>query len=155
MNWLKITLFPVSMPFEYWFTPTAERLPFCHRDYDPHALNSHRYLLPLYFSSLLGLCDVAEWLLNEGVDINAEGIYGPNVLHAAVTHGHISMIKLLLRYGITVNGTRGPSNALIAALSGGREDIVRLLLENGADFDTEIGEHGSVLQAASYKDMKQ
>jgi len=83
--------------------------------------------------------------------VNAKGVCSLNGLHAAVMHGHISMVRLLLKYGANVNGTRGPRNALVAALSGGHEDIVQLLLENGADFDMEMGELDSVLQTALSK----
>jgi len=65
MNWLNIALFPRpsdDVEDKHWFRPTREVLRFPRGYYNPLVPDSRRSLLPLYFSSLLGLCDVAERL---------------------------------------------------------------------------------------------
>jgi len=41
------------------------------------------------------------------------------------------------------------NNALSAAFSGGGKEVVRMLLENGADVNAQGGQYGNALQAAS------
>ncbi|KAJ5320720.1 hypothetical protein N7476_003722 [Penicillium atrosanguineum] len=56
----------------------------------------------------------------------------------------------ILKFGATsLGGAYG--NALQAALLDGDHEIVKLLLDKGADINAQGGEHGSALQAASSK----
>ena len=71
---------------------------------------------PLYYSSLLGLADVTEWLLKTGADVNAEGGKYGNALQAASYGGNEVMVRLLLEKGANVNAEGGEyGNALQAA----------------------------------------
>ncbi|KAH7089729.1 vegetative incompatibility protein HET-E-1 [Paraphoma chrysanthemicola] len=77
--------------------------------------------LPLYYAALFGIPELVKLLIDRGDDVNgASGLYG------------------------TAYGT-----ALQAAASEGIEEVVLLLLANGADIDVSSSFHGSALQAAS------
>ncbi|KAJ5760777.1 hypothetical protein N7520_007933 [Penicillium odoratum] len=122
-----------------------------------------RYLVgkasPLYHASFANLPCLAKWLLKNGADINAEGYLIPTALYVAAQKGHREIMELLLEHNAGINTRSQPlvhsvfpaptllSNnaeidskirqggriALLAASAQGQEDMVRLLLENGAD----------------------
>ncbi|CZT09569.1 uncharacterized protein RCO7_03690 [Rhynchosporium graminicola] len=57
-------------------------------------------------------------------------------LRLAAGRGYLSIVKILLDHGAEVNWRREQSTpALAAAITGGRKDVVELLLEHGADPD--------------------
>ena len=59
---------------------------------------------------------------------------GENLLHHAVKNGHLSMIKLLLERGASINQQDESGNtALHYAAANGKKDAVKYLLEQGAD----------------------
>ncbi|PNP60522.1 hypothetical protein THARTR1_00546 [Trichoderma harzianum] len=98
-------------------------------------------------------------LLKLGVDVNAEGGEFGNALQAACNLGELDMVALLLDYGAHVNAVVGKEygTALQAACSSmrwkGSEDIVRLLLERGADVNAEGGTFGTALRTACAKSL--
>ena len=93
---------------------------------------------------------VVEMLLQQGVDVNAQGgIYG-NALQVASYRGHEKVVSMLLERGAEVNALGGPyGNALQAASYGGYEKVVSMLLERGAEVNAQ-GRYKNALQAASY-----
>ena len=80
---------------------------------------------PLYYSSLLGLANVSELILERGADVNAQGGHYGNALQAASCNGHRGVVELLLERGADVNAQGGDyGNALQAASSNGdRGDV--------------------------------
>ena len=120
---------------------------------------------PLYYSSLLGLCSVTEWLLKRQVGvninsrrmyINAEGGNFGNALQAASYHGSKEVVQLLLEHGANINAEGGEfGNALQVASYNGSKEVVQLLLEHGANINAEGGHFGNALQAASYNGGKE
>ena len=117
----------------------------------PNQWSASAYPLPLYYSLLLELFDITEWLLKLDKDIKVNinvkgGLYG-NVLQAATVWGNEAMVQLLLDHGANVNAEGGMyGNALQAATFWGN---VQLLLDHGANINAEGGMHGSALQAPS------
>ena len=61
----------------------------------------------LYYSSMLGLLKITKWLLNEGLDVNAQGGYYGNALQAASLSGHEAVVRLLLGKDADVNAQGG------------------------------------------------
>lgn len=61
------------------------------------------------------------------------------LLHLAVSGGHLDTLRFLLqRYDININGRNNQGyTAIQLAVMGGRTDMVALLLEHGADVNTE------------------
>jgi hypothetical protein len=105
---------------------------------------------PLYCAALLGLSTITRLLINQGADVNAQGGYYGNALHAASERGHEQTVKTLLDKGAEVNAQGGRySNTLQAASYGGHEAVVKVLLDKGADVNAQGGVYGNALQAAS------
>ena len=62
------------------------------------------------------------------------GVFGYTPLHEAVSNGHSSILKLLLRYNGDVNSRANSGyTPLHLAASSGHTNCVRVLLDNGAD----------------------
>ncbi len=74
-----------------------------------------------------------EALLAEGADVNDEAM-GTTLLHIAVEAGDAAMVQLLVAEGIDVEAVRlHRHRAIHIAAAAGYTDIVRVLLEAGAD----------------------
>jgi ankyrin repeat protein len=100
-----------------------------------------------------GDVDKVEQLLTTISDINYFSNDSKTTLLATAALGsNIDMVQLLLSRGaqIVTNGTRG-NNALENAAGGGHEQVMRLLLENGANVNEEPGLYstGTALQCAA------
>jgi ankyrin repeat protein len=112
---------------------------------------------------------VVKTLLNAGAEVNAQGGGYSNALQAASYGGHEQVVKMLLNAGADVNAQGGEygnalqaaswggheqggeyGNALQAASYGGHEQVVKTLLNAGANVNAQGGEYGNALQAASY-----
>ncbi|KAJ4857382.1 ankyrin repeats (many copies) domain-containing protein [Trichoderma breve] len=96
-------------------------------------------------------------LLELGADVNTvSGLFG-NALQAACKLGDIDMVSSLLDYGADINAVSGEEcgTALQAACASirwnGSEEIVRLLLERGADVNAEGGKYGTALRTVCAK----
>jgi len=101
---------------------------------------------PLYYAALYGFHDLAEHLISKyPQQVNAHGGYLVTPLVAALADKHFRVAELLLRHGAgrTVNA-RGDDKRipLHSAAYYGQIDVVRLLLEHGADVESrdDIGE---------------
>ena len=109
-------------------------------------------------ASYSGNIDVVRWLLERGADVSLHSGIFHTPLKAASLVGHTNVVRALLDYAaLTADRESGDSirstkmmSALEVASSFGRDEVVRLLLERGADPDTSSPLFGSVLhQAAS------
>ena len=104
----------------------------------------------LTWASARGHVQLVKLLLDKGADVNAQGGFNSNALHAASSGGHEQIVKLLLDKGAVVYTQGGfNSSALYAASSGGHEQIVKLLLDKGAVVYTQGGFNSNALHAAS------
>jgi len=74
-------------------------------------------------------------LIENGADIFDFDNEGVSIFDMAITYNNIEMVSYLIKQGIDVNKTtrRSGFTALMAAVSYGRGEIVKILLENGAD----------------------
>jgi hypothetical protein len=88
---------------------------------------------PLQLAAWNGHMDAVKWLLANGVALNREGKYW-SALHYAVFGGHVDLAKYLIERGAEVN-SRSPNDStpLMMAAREGREGMVKILLESGAD----------------------
>ncbi|KAJ5644882.1 hypothetical protein N7507_010893 [Penicillium longicatenatum] len=130
---------------------------------------------PLLHASSANLPCLTKQLLEKGAKIDAEGYQNPTALFAAAEKGHKEIVELLLKNNAHVNARSRPDappafngvslfsnsacanspnsqpsgqTALYIASLQGQEDIVQLLLENGADTTscnagTEFPIHGA------------
>ncbi|KAI0888363.1 ankyrin repeat-containing domain protein [Annulohypoxylon maeteangense] len=81
-------------------------------------------------SNKLGL---VQWLLTKGADIDVLDSFNKSALYYAVSNGHVETVTALLKKGarVDVAHSYGESSLLFDAIS--YPDIVRLLLDYGAD----------------------
>ena len=133
---------------------------------------------PLYYAALLGLCDVAEalldqdarldvhegeldspllaavhggygdivdLLLNRGDDVNQRSGNGDTPLARAAFFNNVQIVHILLQHGANSAGTN-----LHWAAANGYEDVLRLLLENGADVNTRDADGRNALYYALF-----
>ena len=124
-------------------------------------LLQHGALLPigcegrtlLHASSADGLVDVTQWLLNIGLDANAQEDNHKTPLHSAAARGLLEIVRILLGHGAYVNAVEVTHNytALHEASSGGHVDVVRLLIENKADVHARDQSQSTPLHLASFK----
>lgn len=94
-----------------------------------------------WFGTVLGVAAAESNLawtrfrLDHGADAERERVDEyKSVLGAAAKGGHVAVVDLLMERGVRVGGSR----AIVLAAEAGEEDMVRLLLERGADVD-EVG----------------
>ncbi|NLH16551.1 MAG: hypothetical protein GX455_08230 [Phycisphaerae bacterium] len=128
-------------------------------------------------SALAGKPEIARWLIQQGVDVNAMTRYHSSHLLSAVSHGnresisllfdagarlrddedylspaigqqHFWLVPVLLERGANVNGIGPNQRPLHAAISVGKTEIVRLLLEHGADPTLAIPNGGTPREIA-------
>lgn len=112
---------------------------------DPNGKNGFGQT-PLHRAAANGAINVVELLLAHGADINAVSNAGYTPLHQALLFGsiHKAVIATLLRKGANANAmnSRDGQTALHKAIDRGDIEIVRLLLEYGADVNA-VTKHGA------------
>jgi len=81
--------------------------------------------------------DLLMFLVENGADIYDFDEEGVSIFEMAITYNNIKMVEFFLDKGIDVNSTKRRSGftPLICASCYGRTEIVKILLENGADKD--------------------
>jgi ankyrin repeat protein len=77
------------------------------------------------------------------------------LLMLASKHGHIEIVKLLLKYPIRINAIRSSSDtALSLAVENGHKDIARILLEHGANVNIHLGDQTPLIWCSKNGDEK-
>jgi ankyrin repeat protein/uncharacterized protein len=104
-----------------------------------------RGVTPLEQASSVGDVDVVKALLTAGAN--------PKVgspLRSAAFFGHVAVATILLRYGADPNQTHHPLDTppLLSAIQNGRRDMIKLLLENGANANPAIPYGSTALSEA-------
>lgn len=94
---------------------------------------------------------MVDLLLEHNGDVNVQGGYFGNALHAASSTGCEDLVSLLLKHKANANAQGGYyGNALQAASAAGHSDVVRLLLKHKANVKAQVGPHRNALQAACF-----
>lgn len=91
---------------------------------------------PLALAAFFGQRQVAEWLLDQGAEVNAisKNATGYTALSGAVARGDAEIVRLLLSRGANARHRYGTGySPLHEAAAGGKIEILRLLLQHGAD----------------------
>jgi ankyrin repeat protein len=118
------------------------------------SLEMNELAQPLYYAACFGVPEVVEEILQQSIDVNAQGGYWGNALQAASVRGDVTVVQVLLDAGAEVNAQGGGywGNALQAASVRGGVTVVQVLLDAGAEVNAQGGgEYGNALQAASYR----
>lgn len=119
---------------------------------DPNSYDSDSDHL-LMNAALYSSVDIMNLLLEKGSDPNARNIFGETALMWAV-HDPVK-VKLLIKHGADVNAKAKSGNTalLIASIGQGRYEIIKLLLENGADpLVTNGKKENALMRAALFGD---
>lgn len=89
---------------------------------------------PLHLAAGYNNVEVAEFLLENGADVNVQDKGGLIPLHNASSYGHIDIAALLIKYNTSVNAVdRWGFTPLHEASQKGRTQLCSLLLAHGAD----------------------
>ncbi|XP_066146505.1 poly [ADP-ribose] polymerase tankyrase isoform X2 [Euwallacea fornicatus] len=89
---------------------------------------------PLHLAAGYNNVEVAEYLLENGADVNAQDKGGLIPLHNASSYGHLDIAALLIKYNTVVNATdKWGFTPLHEAAQKGRTQLCALLFAHGAD----------------------
>ncbi|KAF8129139.1 ankyrin repeat-containing domain protein [Mycena galopus ATCC 62051] len=101
----------------------------------------------LQCASAKGNVEIVKLLLDHGADMNIKGGFYDMVLAAAAVYGQLDVAKLLLDHGASVN-IEGCTNPALRNAEG-KLEVVKFVIEQGADLHIDLPYHGTPLCAAS------
>jgi ankyrin repeat protein len=93
---------------------------------------------PLHAAAIAGSVPLAEWLLAQGAEINAENPARQTPLTAAIANSKDDVALLLIERGADI---AGPAGALAWAAMRNRAAVAERLIARGADVDQKRGEY--------------
>jgi len=113
-------------------------------------LRDKRGTTPLMYAAAFGSLDAMKVLLAAGADVNAKNAFDATALMWCVSD--LGKARLLVAKGADANARskQGSTPLLIAASDDGASEIVKLLLENGADVAASDESHETALNEAAY-----
>jgi ankyrin repeat protein len=102
--------------------------------------NSYPEITPLHLAAAHGDESLVRELISSGADVNALYENGPPVW-SAIYHGHTSIVRMILSVGgtyiVPFRSCFPVETSLIVAIKSGKPEIVRLLIEHGADVNED------------------
>ncbi|XP_055716585.1 poly [ADP-ribose] polymerase tankyrase [Phlebotomus papatasi] len=110
---------------------------------------------PLHLAAGYNNFEVAEYLLENGADVNAQDKGGLIPLHNASSFGHMDIAALLIKHNTKVNATdKWGFTPLHEAAQKGRTQLCALLLAHGADPYVKNQEGQTPIELATAEDVK-
>lgn len=110
---------------------------------------------PLHLAAGYNNFEVAEYLLENGADVNAQDKGGLIPLHNASSYGHLDIAALLIKHSTVVNATdKWGFTPLHESAQKGRTQLCALLLAHGADPYMKNQEGQTPIELASADDVK-
>jgi len=118
---------------------------------DGSVKENHTGVPPLILACRQARHDIVDFLLAQNTPLDALDQYGNNALWAACYSEDSKCIAALIKAGIDINyqNTASGATALIFAASSGREQVVRQLLDAGADAALNTHDDFTALDLAS------
>ncbi len=104
---------------------------FLNKGLDPNTTDSRGNTL-LMIAAVNGHAELAKLLVERKADLTRRSPVGDSALMLACIKGHLAVVKLLVEHGAPVNYSSGWTPLQYAAF-GGSADVVRYLLDKGAD----------------------
>jgi ankyrin repeat protein len=80
-----------------------------------------------------GETEVVRKAIASGAHVNGRGMHAITPLMAAAGAGHLEICKMLVMHGADVNGHNDSASVLMMAAGSRKEEVVRFILESGAD----------------------
>ncbi|KAK5989098.1 Ankyrin-R-like protein [Cladobotryum mycophilum] len=109
---------------------------------------------PLHRAALSGLVEPLRALLEKGADVTIPGRWGRSAFTQAVQRGFLEPSRLLLEKGSDING-HSLITPLYLASAGQNTNLVRLLLDHGADYTILPSQRWSALHVAADNGTKE
>ena len=115
---------------------------------DKHGFNALHYGCSRGYVRVVGAC------LEHGADLSSEyGLHTPLIL--AARHGHVAVVRLLLRAGVDVDGVDSAGQtALHAAAEAGHRPVLEALLDEGGAHVDPLDSHGSTPLHVGVKNLR-
>ncbi|RDH39931.1 MAG: hypothetical protein CFE62_006395, partial [Candidatus Aquirickettsiella gammari] len=95
--------------------------------------------IPLHLAATSGRLEIIKYLISQGADLSAADNIGDSTMDKTIKAGHLHVVKYLINeQGLDVNTPNRLSGQipLHLAADSGRLDIIRYLLDQGADLST-------------------
>jgi tankyrase len=110
---------------------------------------------PLHLAAGYNNVEVAEFLLENGADVNAQDKGGLIPLHNASSYGHVDIAALLIKFNTCVNAVdKWGFTPLHEAAQKGRTQLCALLLAHGADPTMKNQEGQTSLDLTTAEDVR-
>ena len=103
----------------------------------------------LHFAALKGKLPIVRALLHDGAEVNVSNLQNETPLALAVKESNVSIIKLLLEHGASATTVTNYLHLIEENIGG--KDIVRRLIENGANISAQDCKKNTVLHLALLK----
>jgi ankyrin repeat protein len=146
---MEILFSPDKPYFEAWVKiHDVDEIYFSESQPDPHP-EARR----LYYAAMCGFQELVEHLiLKYPQHASAHGGRCGTALHSASISGHLHVVQLLLRHGVSVDvqNCMNDTPLLLASMQGHR-DVVQYLLDYGADVNLQGSSLNSPLNWAAYR----
>lgn len=98
----------------------------------------------LMIAAQQGRLEIAQWLVDQGADVNAENQHKLSALGAAVSENHAELIKLLVQHGADLEARDLHGSTALGKMAWeGNRDLVTFLLAQGADPNAMEGGRGT------------
>lgn len=106
----------------------------------------------LHIAAAHGQLEIVEYLINAGLEVNAEGgTFSTNALERAASKGYLDIVQYLINQNIEMDTSEPDRNPLFAAIYGGNLEIVKLLVENDIDISIKYsGENMKDMDAFAF-----
>ena len=111
---------------------------------------------PLFAASFSGQVDIMRWLLDHGADTDARSRSRYTPLLYAADAMHLGAVQVLIEYHADINSQDSGGETPLSWVLSMKEnlvDMVRLLLELGADPNIRTHSHTTPLHRASYRGL--
>ena len=111
-------------------------------------LSVTKHATPLLLAVHKGRTQTVQFLISRGANVQAANYDGDQSIHIACYYGYLPLVKILLDAGVDIETRDSGHNEtpLLKAASTGKTDVVRYLLQRGADTraETDFGRNALV-----------